>query len=57
MSEENRLIILMMKNHFCKHPWYQKDFFSMDIYNAVIEEDVKSVEEFSKSLKKNRGIE
>jgi len=57
ISEKNRLIILMIKSHFCKHPEYRKTFFSGDIYKSVIEGNVKSVHEFSKWLGENRGIE
>lgn len=57
ISEKNRLIILMIKSRFCRHPEYRKSFFSGDIYKSVIEENVKSVHEFSKWLKDNRGIE
>jgi hypothetical protein len=57
ISEENRPIILMIKNHYCNNPKYRGDFFSIDIYKSVIEENVKSVEEFSKWLKEKRGIE
>jgi len=56
IDASKRLLILDIKNHFCKHPEYRRRFSSMDIYNTVIEGDVKSVEEFDRWLKKNRGI-
>ena len=52
----NRNTILRIKNHFFKHPEYRKKFSSMDIYHAVIEEDIKSIKEFSEWLGKNKGI-
>ncbi len=57
ISEENRPIILMIKNHYCGHPRYRDDFFSIDIYKSVIEENVRSIEEFSKWLREKRGVE
>ena len=57
ISEKNRFTILMIKSHFCGHPEYRKRFSSTDVYKSVIEENVKSVEEFSKWLKENKGIE
>ena len=57
ISEKNRLTILMIKSYFCRHPEYLKRFSSTDVYKSVIEENVKSVEEFSKWLKENKGIE
>ena len=56
IGEESRLIILEIKNHFYKHPEYRKKFGSVDIYRAVIEEDIRSVEEFTEWLEKNRGM-
>lgn len=52
----NRNIILTIKNKYCKHPEHRKKFTSMDIYNAVIEDNIKSVKEFSDWLWKKRGI-
>ena len=57
ISVENKPIILMIKNRYYNHPKYRKDFYSTDIYKAVIEKNIKTIEEFSKWLKKNRGIE
>lgn len=57
IDERNRQSILIVKNHFCKHPKYRKDFFSSDIYESVIEDDVKTIEEFSEWLKQKRGVE
>ena len=46
----------MIKKHFCKHPEYRQNFNGMDIYHAVIEEDIKSIKEFARWLEKNREI-
>ncbi len=56
IGDERRLVILEIKNHFYKHPEYRRGFGSVDIYHAVIEEDIRSVREFAKWLEKNRGI-
>lgn len=57
ISEKNRFTILMIKSHFCRHPEYRKRFSGIDVYKSVIEENVKSVGEFSKWLKQAKGIE
>ena len=56
IDKDKRSIILSIKNHFCKHPEYRKKFYSIDIYHAAIEEDIKSTKEFSKWLERNKGI-
>lgn len=56
INEESRLIILEIKNHFYTHPEYRRKFGSVDIYQAVIEEGVKSVEEFAGWLRENKGV-
>lgn len=56
ITKNRKKVILEIKSHFCKHPEYRKKFSSMDIYNAVIEKDIKSIKEFSEWLKKNKGI-
>ena len=56
IAKNARPIILKIKNHFCKHPEYRRTFTSMDIYHAVIEEDIKSTKEFSKWLQGSRGV-
>lgn len=56
INREKRLIILMIKNHFCKHSEYRRKFNSADIYHAVIEEGISSIKEFSEWLEKNKGI-
>jgi hypothetical protein len=56
LNSENRQVILEIKNRYFMHPEYRRKFGSMDIYNAVILEDVKSVEEFTDWLYKSKGI-
>lgn len=51
ITEPEREAILLIKNHFCRHPAYRKDFNSMDIYNAVLDEGITSTYDFSKWLK------
>jgi len=57
INDENRLMILEIKRKSLEHPWYQRSFFSMDIYQAVIYEGVKTTEEFFKWLKLNRSTD
>ncbi|MDD2890602.1 MAG: hypothetical protein PHE49_08205 [bacterium] len=56
INKENRITILTIKNLYHKHPEHRKKFTSMDIYNAVIKDNVKTIEEFSIWLAKNKGI-
>lgn len=56
ITKNRRRAILEIKNHFCKHSEYRKKFSSLDIYNAVINEDIKSSKEFSEWLEKNKRI-
>ncbi|OGO20576.1 MAG: hypothetical protein A2Z15_07040 [Chloroflexi bacterium RBG_16_50_11] len=57
IDSEKRLLILDIKNKSLDHPWYQRSFFSMDIYNAVISEDVKTTEEFFEWVKQNKSTD
>jgi len=56
IDQDNRPLILAIKNHFCRHPEHRRKFTSSDIYHAVTEEGIKSVGDFSQWLKVNRGI-
>lgn len=56
IDRDKRPPILTIKNHFCRHPEYRRRFTSSDIYNAVIEEGIESVGEFSQWLEINKGI-
>ncbi|MFW6281775.1 MAG: hypothetical protein ACOC1O_03145 [bacterium] len=55
-KEDNKNKILQIKKEFCKHPLYRKKFFSMDIYNSVIENEVTSINKFKNWLKNNKNI-
>ncbi len=56
ISIDDRPAILTIKHQFCQYSEYQRSFSSVDVYRAVIEEDIKSIEEFARWLEKNRGI-
>ena len=56
IDEEKRPIILTIKHHFYKHPEYRRKFVAMDIYHAVMVENVKSIKDFSEWLRRNKGI-
>jgi hypothetical protein len=56
VNEQNRPLILAIKDHYWRHPEYRKTFHSLDIYQAVIQENVRSVKEFAGWLEKNKGI-
>ena len=56
ISEESRQAILEIKTHFWRHPEYHKKFASVDIYRAVLEENIRSVGEFATWLNHNKGI-
>ncbi|MFD2613162.1 hypothetical protein [Paenibacillus gansuensis] len=51
-----RMAILKLKNSVYNHPLYRKKFFSVDIYNAVIEDNVNSEEKFKYWLQIKRGL-
>ena len=54
LTEENKKIILEIKNQIYDDPKYRKEIFSIDIYKAVIENGVKNLEEFKIYLQ-NQG--
>lgn len=49
----NKKIILSIKSQVHENPKYRKDFYSVDIYNAVIRENVRDLEGFKEYLKKS----
>ncbi len=51
LTDENKMMILKVKNDFIHHPDYRKLSFSLDIYNCVLEKGVKNSEDFKKYLK------
>lgn len=50
LTEQNKKIILEIKNNLYKEEGYRKIFSALDIYKAVLEERVGSVTEFNKHL-------
>ncbi|MFC1900740.1 hypothetical protein ACFLYN_04005 [Chloroflexota bacterium] len=57
INAENSRIILEIKYHFHKHPEYRRGFASMDIYQAIIKDNIRSVEEFTGWLREHKKIE
>lgn len=51
-----RLKILEIKNSVCNHPLYRKEFKSVDIYQAVIEDNIGDMRDFKKWLIHNKDI-
>ena len=52
LNSENRGKILEIKTKICNHSLYGKDFEGYDVYSAVLDRGVGSVEEFWEFLKK-----
>lgn len=52
LTDEKKLDILKIKSLVCDHPKYHKVFSSVDIYEAVLKDNVSSFEELKKYLKK-----
>jgi hypothetical protein len=46
ITEEKRRTILEIKDKISSNPKYRKEIFSMDIYEAVLDNDVKDLEDF-----------
>lgn len=57
LNEVNMQAILEIKNNCCKHPKYRKNFSSVDIYRAVLENNVMSYAAFASWLNSERGID
>lgn len=56
IDDEKRRIILEIKTNVHDDPRYHKDYQSIDIYEAVLLNDVKTFEEFKAYIKKKRDI-
>lgn len=54
LTEDKRRIILAIKEQITSNPKYRKEIFSVDIYEAVIKEDVKDLEGFEKYLQRTK---
>ena len=57
INTDKRAIILDIKHKSLGHPWYQRSFFSMDIYDAVLHKNVKTAEEFFDWVKLNKSTD
>lgn len=56
LSEASRIRILEIKYHCWRDPHYRKEYTSVDIYHAVLDEHVESVVQFNDWLIKNKGF-
>lgn len=56
LNEGQRMVILSLKNGVYSHPLYRKQFFSVDIYHAVIHDNVNNADDFKEWLLHNREI-
>ena len=52
LTDENKKIILQIRNQIHKSQKYRKEIFSTDVYRAVIENRVNNLEGFKEYLKK-----
>ncbi|MEA2056459.1 MAG: hypothetical protein U9O78_01940 [Patescibacteria group bacterium] len=50
MTDSHKMYILQIKSQVCHNPSYHKDFSSIDIYKAVIEDGVKTLAQFKNYL-------
>lgn len=53
LTDDKRKIILEIKNKVASNPNYRKEITSMDIYEAVLEKGVSSLEEFENYLQES----
>jgi translation initiation factor 2 alpha subunit (eIF-2alpha) len=51
LSPEKRSTVLQIKDYYCNRPEYRVDVKSLDIYNAVLNYNIDSVESFKTWLK------
>ena len=56
LTEDKIKKILEIKTAFHNHPKYRKEFSGYDIYNAVLDKNISTPQEFSNYLK-NSGVE
>jgi hypothetical protein len=56
LSNGDRLAILRIKNEVCERPEYHHEVISLDIYEAVAKDHIKTVEEFDEWLAHRREI-
>lgn len=53
ITSDNRPAILAIKHQFCQHPQYGRIFNGMDVYRAVLNDGVETVDGFSRWLQEN----
>jgi hypothetical protein len=53
INDENRIVILELKDQLASHPKYRKEIFSIDIYSSVFDHNVHNLEEFKEYLKQS----
>ncbi|WP_282139199.1 hypothetical protein [Rossellomorea aquimaris] len=56
IDNPKRQLILELKSHLHRHSLYRKTFFSVDIYDAVLNYDITSLEQFKEWLYINKEI-
>lgn len=56
MDQSKRKVILDLKTQLHAHPKYRREFFSVDIYNAVIDGKVHAIDDFKVWLLVKNGL-
>jgi hypothetical protein len=56
LTEENRRIIVSIKDACWRHPEYRRSFTSADIYSAVLDRGVRDLAGFRADLEQRKGI-
>jgi type I restriction-modification system DNA methylase subunit len=56
LTSEKIQMILEIKTAFHSHPKYRKEISGYEIYNAVLDKNISTVDEFNNYLK-DRGVE
>lgn len=57
IDTSKRQLILELKSHLHSHSLYRKTFFSIDIYDAVLNDEITSLEQFKEWLYIKKEIE
>lgn len=56
LDDNSRATILRLKSECCAHPLYRREFFSTDIYAAVLDHGVTSMPTFRHHLQQTRNL-
>jgi hypothetical protein len=56
LNDENRKIILEIKSKVFEHPKYRKEISAVDIYDSVINEGIKNLEDFRIYIQEKKKI-